>query len=82
LDDLLERWRAIDFKVHRAIDNEQIIVLTTELLKERLGEAELAGSTRLNQDLELIDPKATENADALHEIIRTLEEERLNALLQ
>lgn len=74
----------IDRRIHRAIELDQLIVLTSELLRERLEKVSSSllplDSTQFSEDLEPIVSKCEEHAGFLYQIRKALKEEFLNPL--
>jgi hypothetical protein len=69
---------AIDRKIHRAIDTDQLIVLTAEVVRERLSNLHLGDPVSLGEYLESIVSKSLENSQLLLDIRRKLREQLLN----
>jgi septum formation inhibitor-activating ATPase MinD len=67
----------IDRKIHRAIELDQLVVLTAELLKDKLDEAQVILPASVGEDLESIASKSGENGDILRQIRAIVNEELL-----
>jgi hypothetical protein len=65
---------AVERRIYKAIELDQLIVLTAELLKDTLEKAQLNDSVPVSEDLESIVSKIQENADILYQIKKTLKE--------
>ena len=69
---------AIDRRIHRAIELDQLIVLTAELVKNQLEKAPMTDFARLSEDIESIVSRTMENSDILYQIRKTLKEDLSN----
>jgi hypothetical protein len=66
----------VERKIHRAVELDQLIFLSAELLKDDLEKKIMSSALepQVGEDIERITSKSQENAELLYQIRRTLEE--------
>lgn len=66
---------AIDRRIHRAIELDQLIALTAELAIDRLQKVPLLDSQKIMEDLEYVVSRSEEHCDILRDTRKILKDE-------